>query len=199
MIGAVMMEMPGSDEWFMRQAMKESRKALVKGEVPIGAIVVKDGRVIGRGWNQVEALKDATAHAEMIALTAAQEALGDWRLEGCTLYVTKEPCPMCAGAIVHCRPDRVVFGCPDARTGAAGGWINLLDSNPPLNHKCEVRPGVLGDECLHHLQEFSVRRGWRPKNGRSWLRTPPQFRMKTGKTAPNKALCICQSSGLTAS
>ena len=105
MIGAVMMEMPGSDEWFMRQAMKESRKALVKGEVPIGAIVVKDGRVIGRGWNQVEALKDATAHAEMIALTAAQEALGDWRLEGCTLYVTKEPCPMCAGAIVHCRPD----------------------------------------------------------------------------------------------
>ena len=130
MIGAVMMEMPGSDEWFMRQAMKESRKALVKGEVPIGAIVVKDGRVISRGWNQVETLKDATAHAEMIALTAAQEALGDWRLEGCTLYVTKEPCPMCAGAIVHCRPDRVVFGCPDARTGAAGGWINLLGSNP---------------------------------------------------------------------
>ena len=91
MITSVMMEMPGSDEWFMRQAMKESRKALVKGEVPVGAIVVKDGRVIGRGWNQVETLKDATAHAEMIALTAAQEALGDWRLEGCTLYVTKEP------------------------------------------------------------------------------------------------------------
>ena len=90
MITSVMMEMPGSDEWFMRQAMKESRKALVKGEVPVGAIVVKDGRVIGRGWNQVETLKDATAHAEMIALTAAQEALGDWRLEGCTLYVTKE-------------------------------------------------------------------------------------------------------------
>lgn len=120
------------------------QKSPGEGEVPIGAIVVKDGRVIGRGWNQVEVLKDATAHAEMIALTAAQEALGDWRLEGCTLYVTKEPCPMCAGAIVHCRPDRVVFGCPDARTGAAGGWINLLDSNPPLNHKCEVRPGVLG-------------------------------------------------------
>ena len=98
-------------------------------EVPVGAIVVKDGRVIGRGWNQVETLKDATAHAEMIALTAAQEALGDWRLEGCTLYVTKEPCPMCAGAIVHCRPDRVVFGCPDAKTGAAGAgsicWIPI--------------------------------------------------------------------------
>ena len=90
----------------------------------------------------------------MIALTAAQEALGDWRLEGCTLYVTKEPCPMCAGAIVHCRPDRVVFGCPDAKTGAAGGWINLLDSNPPLNHRCEVQSGVLGEECLYHLQQF---------------------------------------------
>lgn len=154
MIFAVMMEMPGSDEWFMRQAMKESRKALARREVPIGAVVVKDGHVIARGWNQVETLKDATAHAEMIALTAAQEALGDWRLEGCTLYVTKEPCPMCAGAIVHCRPDRVVFGCPDSKTGAAGGWINLLDSNPPLNHKCEVRAGVLGEECLHHLQEF---------------------------------------------
>ena len=102
MITSVMMEMPGSDEWFMRQAMKESRKALVKGEVPVGAIVVKDGRVIGRGWNQVETLKDATAHAEMIALTAAQEALGDWRLEGCTLYVTKEPCPMCAGLGDEC-------------------------------------------------------------------------------------------------
>lgn len=153
-INAVMMELPGSDEWFMRQAIKESKKALVNGEVPIGAIVVKDGHVIGRGWNQVETLKDATAHAEMIALTAAQEALGDWRLEGCTLYVTKEPCPMCAGAIVHCRPNRVVFGCPDAKTGAAGGWINLLDSNPPLNHKCEVHSGVLGDECLQRLRDF---------------------------------------------
>ena len=147
-------ELPGSDEWFMRQAMRESRKALAKGEVPIGAVIVKDGHVIARGWNQVETLKDATAHAEMIALTAAQEAIGDWRLDGCTLYVTKEPCPMCAGAIVHCRPSRVVFGCPDAKAGAAGGWINLLDANPPLNHKCEVIPGVLGQECLDDIQQF---------------------------------------------
>ena len=169
MIGAVMMEMPGSDEWFMRQAMKESRKALVKGEVPIGAIVVKDGRVIGRGWNQVEALKDATAHAEMIALTAAQEALGDWRLEGCTLYVTKEPCPMC--------------------------WIPTL----PSTTSARCVPAFWGTNACTTSRNFSVRRGWRPKNGRSWLRTPPQSRMKTGKTAPNKALCICQSSGLTAS
>ncbi len=149
-----MFELPGSDEWFMRQAMRESQKALRNGEVPIGAVVVKDGHIIARGWNQVEALKDATAHAEMIALTAAQEAVGDWRLEGCTLYVTKEPCPMCAGAIVHCRPDRVVFGCPDPKAGAAGGWINLLDSNPPLNHKCQISPGVLGDECLHEIRCF---------------------------------------------
>lgn len=149
-----MFELPGTDEWYMRRAMQEANKALNKGEVPIGAIIVKDNKIIARGWNQVEALKDATAHAEMIALTSAQAALGDWRLEGCTLYVTKEPCPMCAGAIVHCRPDRVVFGCPDPKGGAAGGWINLLDSNPPLNHKCSITQGVLGYECLQQIRAF---------------------------------------------
>ncbi|MEG2236795.1 MAG: tRNA adenosine(34) deaminase TadA [Akkermansia sp.] len=148
------MEFPGSDEWFMRQAMREACKSLANNEVPIGAVIVKDGHIIARGWNQVETLKDATAHAEMIALTAAQDALGDWRLDGCTLYVTKEPCPMCAGAIVHCRPSKVVFGCPDAKGGAAGGWINLLDSNPHLNHKCVVVPNILGNECLAELQAF---------------------------------------------
>jgi len=143
-----------SDAYFMGQALREARKAYAAGEVPVGAIVVHDGRVIARAWNQVETLRDATAHAEMLALTAAQSALGDWRLENCTLYVTKEPCPMCAGAIVHCRPPRVVFGCPDAKAGAAGGWINLLEANPPLNHRCEVTPGVLGEECLMMLQSF---------------------------------------------
>ncbi len=145
---------PENDEFYMALALREAEKALRAGEVPCGAVVVKDGRVIARGWNQVEALKDATAHAEMIALTAAQSALGDWRLEGCTLYVTKEPCPMCAGAIVHCRPDRVVFGLEDAQRGAAGGWINLLDSNPPLNHRCEVVRGVLREVCLQQFQGF---------------------------------------------
>lgn len=143
-----------SDAYWMQQALREARKAYAAGEVPVGAIVVREGRVIGRAWNQVETLKDATAHAEILALTAAQESLGDWRLEQCTLYVTKEPCPMCAGAIVHCRPDRVVFGCSDDKAGAAGGWINLLDSSPPLNHRCEVERGVLGDECLRLLQQF---------------------------------------------
>jgi tRNA(adenine34) deaminase len=143
-----------SDEYFMRAALKEARKAYAATEVPVGAVVVYEGRIISRAWNQVETLKDATAHAEMLSLTAAQAAIGDWRLEGCTLFVTKEPCPMCAGAIVHCRPSRVVFGCPDPKAGAAGGWINLLQSNPPLNHSCEIASNVLGEECLHLLQSF---------------------------------------------
>lgn len=143
-----------SDAFFMQQALREARRAFAAGEVPVGSVVVHGGKVIGRAWNQVETLKDATAHAEMLALSAAQQALGDWRLEGCTLYVTKEPCPMCAGAIVHCRPERVVFGCSDAKAGAAGGWINLLESNPPLNHRCEVTHSVLKEECLSLLQEF---------------------------------------------
>ena len=138
----------------MEQALRGARKAYAATEVPIGAVIVKDGQIIARGWNQVEMLKDATAHAEMLALGAAQEALNTWRLEGCTLYVTKEPCPMCAGAIVHCRPDRVVFGCSDPKAGAAGGWINLLESNPPLNHRCDITSGVLEEECLQLVQSF---------------------------------------------
>lgn len=143
-----------SDVYFMGQALREARKAYAAGEVPVGAVVVREGKIISRAWNQVEILKDATAHAEMLALTAAQETLGDWRLEKCTLYVTKEPCPMCAGAIVHCRPERVVFGCPDPKAGAAGGWINLLESNPPLNHRCDITAGILGEECLFMIQSF---------------------------------------------
>lgn len=143
-----------SDDFYMQQALREARRAYQATEVPIGAVIVKDEKIIARGWNQVESLKDATAHAEMLALTSAQQVTGDWRLEGCTLYVTKEPCPMCAGAIVHCRPDRVVFGCPDPKGGAAGGWINLLDSNPPLNHKCEITSGVMVEECLGIVQSF---------------------------------------------
>lgn len=143
-----------SDVYFMSQALREARKAYTAGEVPVGAVIVHEGRIISRAWNQVETLRDATAHAEMLALSAAQVSLGDWRLEKCTLYVTKEPCPMCAGAIVHCRPERVVFGCPDHKAGAAGGWINLLDATPPLNHRCEVSSGIMADECVSILQHF---------------------------------------------
>ena len=115
--------------------------------------MVREGRIIARAFNQVELLKDATAHAEMLALTQAEEAVGDWRLTDCTLYVTKEPCPMCAGAAVHARLRRVVFGCEDVRGGAAGGVINLLQM-PQLNHRCDVNSGVLAQECSELLQEF---------------------------------------------
>ncbi len=110
------------DDRFMREALRQAKRALAVDEVPIGVVIVHENHVIGRAWNQVETLKDATAHAEMIALTQAQSALGDWRLSECDLYVTKEPCPMCAGAIMHCRVRRVIFGCPDVKGGAAGGF-----------------------------------------------------------------------------
>ena len=115
-----------SDDYFMGEALRQAMKAWDAEEVPIGAVIVHEGRILSRGFNQVEMLNDATAHAEMLALTAAEEAFGNWRLTGCTLYVTKEPCPMCAGAIVHCRLDRVVYGAPDPKGGAAGGAMNLL-------------------------------------------------------------------------
>jgi len=155
------------DTFFMQQALREARKAYDASEVPVGAVVVRGDKIIARAWNQVETLKDATAHAEMLALTAAQNALGDWRLDGCTLYVTKEPCPMCAGAIIHCRPDKVVFGCPDPKGGAAGGWINLLESNPPLNHRCDIVAGVMQEECLGILQSFFREARERKKTERS--------------------------------
>ncbi len=145
------------DAHFMGEALRQASKAYAAGEVPVGAVVTFEGRIIARAWNQVELLKDATAHAEMLALTAAESAIGDWRLNGCTLYVTKEPCPMCAGAIVHCRLDRVVFGAPDAKGGAAGGAMNLLQF-PTLNHRCDITAGVRRDECAGMLKSFFVER-----------------------------------------
>jgi len=142
-----------SDETFMREALRLARKAFEKEEVPVGAIVVRNGKIIARAFNQVEMLKDATAHAEMLAITEAEAAVGDWRLNDCDLYVTKEPCPMCAGAIVHVRMHRVVFGCADPRSGAAGGTMNLLQM-PWLNHHCEIVSGILANECAAMLQSF---------------------------------------------
>src|SRR3954470_23053947 len=142
-----------TDEVFMGEALRLARKAFEKEEVPVGAIVVRNGRIIARAFNQVEMLKDATAHAEMLAITQAEAAVGDWRLNECDLYVTKEPCPMCAGAIVHVRIRRVIFGCPDERGGAAGGVMNLLQM-PTLNHRCEITAGVLRNECAGLLQSF---------------------------------------------
>ncbi len=142
-----------SDEHFMHEALRLARKAATQDEVPIGAVIVHEGKIIARSWNQVETLKDATAHAEMLALTQAQSSMGDWRLSECDLYVTKEPCPMCAGALVHCRIRRVIFGCPDTKGGAAGGFWNLLQTEN-LNHRAEVTAGVLGDDCVQILKSF---------------------------------------------
>src|SRR5512142_1942557 len=122
-----------SDAYFMGEALRQAAKAYEAGEVPVGAVVTRAGRIIARAFNQVELLKDATAHAEMLAVTQAEQSVGDWRLTDCTLYVTKELCPMCAGAIVHVRLARVVFGASDAKGGAAGSALNLLQL-PTLNH-----------------------------------------------------------------
>lgn len=142
-----------SDTFFMSQALRQAQKAYMAEEVPVGAVIVRDSQIIARASNQVETLKDATAHAEMLALTQAQSVLGDWRLTDCQLYVSKEPCPMCAGAIVHCRIERVIFGCGDEKGGAAGGFINLLQQ-PTLNHSSEVTPGVLEEESRLLIQTF---------------------------------------------
>src|SRR5437667_7966028 len=142
-----------SDHYFMGEALRQARRAYEAEEVPVGAVVVRAGRIIARAFNQVEMLKDATAHAEMLALTQAEEATGDWRLTDCTLYVTKEPCPMCAGAMVHTRVARVVFGASDPNGGAAGGALNLLQL-PSLNHRCDLTGGVREAECRALLQNF---------------------------------------------
>ena len=148
---------PSSDESFMREALRMAQKAYDANEVPVGAVVVRKGKIIARAYNQVELLKDATAHAEMLALTQAEAAVGDWRLIDCDLYVTKEPCAMCAGALVHTRVRRVIFGCADPSAGAAGSVINLLQL-PTLNHRCDVASGVLQDQCASILQDFFRKR-----------------------------------------
>src|SRR6201997_4823814 len=140
-----------SDTYFMGEALRQARKARSAEEVPVGAVIVSGGNIIARAWNQVETLKDATAHAEILAITQAESAIGDWRLDQCDLYVTKEPCPMCAGAMVNARVRRVIFGCRDPKPGAAGGMINLLQM-PPLNHQCEIVSGVRETECRAILQ-----------------------------------------------
>jgi tRNA(adenine34) deaminase len=146
-----------SDAYFMGEALRQARQAYSAGEVPVGAVVVRGGRVIARAFNQVELLKDATAHAEMLALTQAEHASGDWRLTDCTLYVTKEPCAMCAGAVVHVRLARVVFGVADLKGGGAGSALNVLQ-HPTLNHRCEITGGVREAECRDLLRAFFAER-----------------------------------------
>ena len=142
-----------SDAYFMSEALRQARRALQADEVPVGAVIVHEGTIIARACNQVEILKDATAHAEMLAITQAESVIGDWRLNECDLYVTKEPCSMCAGAMVHVRLRRVIFGCPSPKDGAGGSLLNLLQ-HPQLNHHCDITSGVRIDECSSILQTF---------------------------------------------
>jgi len=140
-------------EYFMRQALAEAEQAERENEVPVGAVIARGEQVIASAHNQREQLRDPTAHAEMLAITQAAAALGDWRLEDCTLYVTLEPCPMCAGAILQARLPRVVYGAGDPKAGAVASLFQLLD-DPRLNHRCEVLPGVLAEQCGAILTRF---------------------------------------------
>jgi tRNA(adenine34) deaminase len=145
--------MPTDHERFMRAALDEAATAAEIDEVPVGAVVVRDQRIIGRGHNQKERLSDPTAHAEILAITAAAAALGDWRLTGCTLYVTLEPCPMCAGALVLARVKRLVFGVEDPKFGACGS-LYAITTDPRTNHQVEIVSGVCAEQCSRLLQSF---------------------------------------------
>lgn len=142
-----------NDEQFMKAALGQADIALEGGDVPIGAVIVYQNKIIAKGYNQRHKLNDPTAHAEIIAITAAAEYIGNWRLHGCTIYVTLEPCCMCAGALVLARIDRLVYGCDDPKAGAVKSLYNIVQDKR-LNHRLEVTSGVLGDECSAVLTDF---------------------------------------------
>jgi len=141
------------DEHFLRLALTEAGRGAEEGEVPIGCLLVKGNRILGRGYNRMESLRDPTAHAEILAIGAACQALENWRLDGCTLYVTLEPCPMCAGAILNSRIGRIVFGARDKRLGALGSTYDILRDNP-LHREVQIKGPAMEEECLAMLQAF---------------------------------------------
>lgn len=141
------------DERYMKEAIKQAKKAYAIGDVPIGCVIVYEDKIIARGYNKRNKNKTTLAHAELLAIAKATKKLGDWRLEGCTMYVTLEPCQMCAGAIVQARMDRVVIGSMNAKAGCAGSVINLLQMKQ-FNHQVEMEKGVLGEECSEMLSQF---------------------------------------------
>ena len=145
--------MMGIHEQYMRKAVEQAKIAEENGDVPIGTVIVYRDQIIGKAYNQREQLKDPTAHAEIIALTQAAAYLQSWRLTGCTMYVTLEPCPMCAGALVLARIDRLVYGCDDPKAGACGSLYDIV-RDERLNHRLEVTSGILAEECSKLLQEF---------------------------------------------
>lgn len=141
------------DEKFMKKALHQAKRAAAIGEIPIGCVIVRDGKVIARGFNERLHKKSTLAHAEISAIDRASKKLGDWRLEGCTMYVTLEPCQMCSGALVQSRIDRVVIGTMNPKAGCAGSILNLLQM-PEFNHQVEITTGVLQEECSRTLQDF---------------------------------------------
>ncbi len=141
------------NEKFMKEAIRQAKKAAALNETPIGCVIVMDGKIIGRGYNRRNTDKNVLAHAELIAIKKACKAVGDWRLEDCTMYVTLEPCPMCAGAIVQARIPRVVIGCMNPKAGCAGSVLDILHENG-FNHQVETQVGLLGDECSSMLTQF---------------------------------------------
>ena len=149
--------MDAEDYDFMGAALMEAELAAAEGEVPVGCVIVSEGRIVGRGHNRREQDQDPTAHAEIVALRAAARALGSWRVTPAVLYVTCEPCPMCAGALVNARVDRLVFGCADPKAGACGTLFDIV-SDPRLNHRLEVTAGVRAEECRSLLQSFFQQR-----------------------------------------
>ena len=157
------------DERFMREALREAKKAFLSNEVPIGAVMVHEGKIIARGYNQVETLQDATAHAEMICITSAASAQGNWRLADCTLYSTLEPCSMCAGALLLSRVNTLVWGAKDLRHGANGSWIDLFEKPHPT-HTPVIRQGVFQDWCEQPLKVFFKKR--REENAKKLSRDP---------------------------
>ncbi len=142
-----------ADRKYMKEAVRQAKKAYKIGEVPIGCVIVYEGLVIGRGYNRRTIDKNPLAHAELSAIRKASKKMGDWRLEGCTMYVTLEPCQMCAGAIVQSRMDRVVVGCMNPKAGCAGSILNLLDMKE-FNHQVELTTGVLKEECSQMMKQF---------------------------------------------
>jgi len=141
------------DEKYMKEAVRQAKKAYAIGEVPIGCVIVHEGKIIGRGYNRRTTDKNTLAHAELIAIKKASKKMGDWRLEGCTMYVTLEPCQMCSGAIVQSRMSRVVVGCMNPKAGCAGSILNLLQMEE-FNHQAELTTGVLGEECSRMMKSF---------------------------------------------
>lgn len=145
--------MDSKDEKFMKEAIRQARKAYALNETPIGCVIVYEGKIIGRGYNRRNTDKNTLAHAEITAIRKASRKMGDWRLEGCTLYVTLEPCPMCAGAIVQSRMDRVVVGCMNPKAGCAGSVLNVLQTEG-FNHQAELTTGVCQEECSGMMKSF---------------------------------------------